>query len=193
VNTGDVRWTLRASNAIGGLQAGLQLGASRGPICSDLEADISGTDISSTALTSPPGDPSAVAQWNDKVEQRCFGTARARLGYIAGPWLFYATGGFGWAVRQGSREPNLSAPFFAGAPFCRRQCVACWGRRGRRPICGPAGRLALGVEWAFARTWTAKLEYLHIDHTVRTHVERPIQLCNIRSPKFLIFSHSADE
>jgi hypothetical protein len=48
-----------------------------------------------------------VAQWNDKVNT--FGTARARLGYIAGPWLFYATGGFAWEFDKLTRT-QLTAP-----------------------------------------------------------------------------------
>jgi opacity protein-like surface antigen len=65
VNTGE-SGRLHASNVIGGLQAGYNW-VLPGPYLFGLEADISGTDISSTALTTPPGDPSAVAQWNDKV------------------------------------------------------------------------------------------------------------------------------
>jgi opacity protein-like surface antigen len=156
-NTGE-SGTLRASNVIGGLQAGYNW-VLPGPYLFGIEADISGTDISSTVLTSPPGDPSAVAQWNDKVT--VFGTARARLGYIAGPWLFYATGGFGWAYDNLTRT-QLSAPLFAGAPFVDVNALhggdAVTAHRLR------AGWTAgAGVEWAFARTWTVKLEYLHLD------------------------------
>jgi hypothetical protein len=61
-----------------GLQAGYYW-VLPGPYLFGIEADISGTDISSTVLTNPPGDPSAVAQWNDKVN--AYGSARARLGW----------------------------------------------------------------------------------------------------------------
>jgi opacity protein-like surface antigen len=159
VNTGE-SGTLRATNVIGGLQAGYNW-VLPGPYLFGLEADISGTDISSTVLTNPPGNPAAVAQWNDKVNT--FGTARARLGYIAGPWLFYATGGFGWEYDKLTRT-QLTAPFTltpgilfvdtrampAGAAVTASHLRAGW----------TAGA---GVEWAFARTWTVKLEYLHID------------------------------
>jgi outer membrane immunogenic protein len=161
-NTGE-SGTLRATNVIGGVQAGYNW-VLPGPYLFGLEADISGTDISSTVLTSPPGDPSAVAQWNDKVNT--FGTARARLGYIAGPWLFYATGGFGWEYDKLTRT-QLTAPetlvlgahpalfvdtnaLQPGAAVTASHLRAGW----------TAGA---GVEWAFARTWTVKLEYLHID------------------------------
>jgi opacity protein-like surface antigen len=157
VNTGE-SGTLRASNAIGGLQAGYNW-VLPGPYLFGLEADISGTDISSTVLTNPPGDPSAVAQWNDKVN--VFGTARARLGYIAGPWLFYATGGFGWAYDKFTRT-QLTAPLFAGAPFV--DVNALHGGAAVTASHLRAGWTAgAGVEWAFARTWTVKLEYLHLD------------------------------
>jgi outer membrane immunogenic protein len=160
VNTGE-SGTLRATNVIGGLQAGYNW-VLPGPYLFGLEADISGTDITSTVLTSPPGDPSAVAQWNDKVNT--FGTVRARLGYIAGPWLFYTTGGFGWEFDKFTRT-QLTAPFSilpgpilivdthaldSGASVTASHLRAGW----------TAGA---GVEWAFARTWTVKLEYLHID------------------------------
>jgi outer membrane immunogenic protein len=157
VNTGETG-TLRATNVIGGLQAGYNW-VMPGPYLFGIEADISGTDISSTVRTSPPGDPSAVAQWNDKVTT--YGSARARLGYIAGPWLFYATGGFGWEFDKLTRT-QLAAPNFTGAPFIDINApfagTAITASRLR------AGWVAgAGVEWAFARTWTVKLEYLHFD------------------------------
>jgi hypothetical protein len=68
--------TLRATNVIGGIQTGYNW-VLPGPYLFGLEADISGTDISSTVLTNPPGDPSAVAQWNDKVNT--FSSRPARL------------------------------------------------------------------------------------------------------------------
>ena len=97
---------------IGGLQAGYNW-VLPGPYLFGLEADISGTDISSTVLTNPPGDPSAVAQWNDKVN--AFGSARARLGYIAGPWLFYATGGFGWEYDKLTRTQLIGPKLVGGS------------------------------------------------------------------------------
>ena len=157
VNTGE-SGTLRATNVIGGMQAGYNW-VLPGPYLFGLEADISGTDISSTVLTSPPGDPSAVAQWNDKVN--AFGTARARLGYIAGPWLFYATGGFGWEYDKFTRT-QLTAPLTAAFRFIDPNAL-----QGGAAVTAThlrAGWTAgAGVEWAFARTWTVKLEYLHID------------------------------
>jgi opacity protein-like surface antigen len=157
VNTGQ-SGTLRATNAIGGLQAGYNW-VLPGPYLFGLEADISGTDISSTALTSPPGDPSAVAQWNDKVNT--FGTARARVGYIAGPWLFYATGGFGWEYDKLTRT-QLTAPQTTAFPFIDTNAPQA-GTAVTASHLRAGWTAGAGVEWAFARTWTVKLEYLHVD------------------------------
>jgi outer membrane immunogenic protein len=157
VNTGETG-ALRATNVIGGLQAGYNW-VFAGPYLFGLEADISGTDISSTVQTNPPGDPGAVAQWNDKVN--LLGSVRARLGYIAGPWLFYATGGFGWEYDKLTRT-QLFAPAFTAFPF-----VDVNAMQGGAVVTAShlrAGWAAgAGVEWAFARTWTVKLEYLHFD------------------------------
>jgi outer membrane immunogenic protein len=160
VNTGE-SGTLRATNVIGGLQAGYNW-VVPGPYLFGLEADISGTDISSTVLTNPPGDPSAVAQWNDKVN--LFGTARARLGYIAGPWLLYATGGFGWEYDKLTRT-QLTAPFAVTSKnIVGVDINALPGGTAVAVSHLRAGWTAgAGVEWAFARTWTVKLEYLHIN------------------------------
>jgi opacity protein-like surface antigen len=159
VNTGE-SGTLRATNVIGGLQAGYNW-VIPGPYLFGIEADISGTDISSTVLTNPPGDPSTVAQWNDKVN--AFGTVRARLGYIAGPWLLYATGGFGWEYDKLTRT-QLTAPFTLAPPLLFVDINAPPAGSAMTSSHLRAGWTAgAGVEWAFARTWTVKLEYLHID------------------------------
>jgi outer membrane immunogenic protein len=159
VNTGE-SGTLRATNVIGGIQAGYNW-VLPGPYLFGLEADISGTDISSTVLTSPPGDPAAVAQWNDKVNT--FGSARARLGYIAGPWLFYATGGFGWELDKFTRT-QLTAPQSGIPPMIIIDTNALQGGTAVTATHLRAGwTVGAGVEWAFARTWTVKLEYLHFD------------------------------
>jgi opacity protein-like surface antigen len=92
-----------------------------------------------------------------------FGTARARLGYIAGPWLFYATGGFGWEYDKLTRT-QLMAPEKLAPPFLFVDTNALQSGASVTASHLRAGWTAgAGVEWAFARTWTVKLEYLHID------------------------------
>ncbi len=67
-----------------------------------------------------------------------FGTARTRLGYAAGPWLVYATGGLAWA------KTDVTGP---GVQSLERPHIG-W----------TAGA---GIEYAFAPRWSAKLEYLY--------------------------------
>jgi outer membrane immunogenic protein len=162
VNTGE-------SGSLGGtsITGGLQIGYNwliPGPFLFGLEADISGAGLSSTTLTSPPGDPLAVAQWNDKLD--LYGSVRARLGWVSNDWLFYGTGGLGWAYDKFTRT-QLTAPFGAVAPFVDTNAL-----QGGSVITNSRMRVGwvagLGVEWAIARTWTVKLEYLHFDTEAET-------------------------
>jgi outer membrane immunogenic protein len=69
-----------------------------------------------------------------------FATVRGRVGYVAGPALFYATGGFAYAHENGfvaTQAPTTTNFYELG-----------W----------TAGA---GVEYMFAPRWSAKLEYLH--------------------------------
>lgn len=70
-----------------------------------------------------------------------FGTARTRLGYANGPWLYYATAGAAWA------DTNIAVPA-AGLRFDRPQIGYVIGA---------------GVEYALNQRWSAKLEYLYAD------------------------------
>jgi high affinity Mn2+ porin len=72
------------------------------------------------------------------------GTARGRIGYAPGSWLFYATGGFAWTYNQQSLTQvstgNSESPWRLG-----------WA----------AG---VGVETPIAPHWTVRLEYLFTDY-----------------------------
>ncbi len=77
------------------------------------------------------------------IEQMDFtGSARGRLGYAAGPWLFYATGGLAWT---GERFLNTPA---VGNDEKKLNMRLGWAAGG-------------GVEYAFAPHWSLKLEYLY--------------------------------
>jgi outer membrane immunogenic protein len=70
-----------------------------------------------------------------------FGTARTRLGYANGPWLYYATFGAAWA------DTNVMVP--------------AAGLRYDRPQIGYV--VGAGIEYALNQRWSAKLEYLYAD------------------------------
>jgi opacity protein-like surface antigen len=165
VNTGE-SGSLGATSITGGLQMGYNWLVS-GPVLLGIEADISGAGLSSSALTSPPGDPGAVARWNDKLD--VYGSVRTRLGWVSDNWLFYGTGGFGWAYDKFTRT-QLTAPIVAKPP-----CFPCVdlnalqaGTVVTHSHVRPGWVAGAGVEWAFARTWTVKLEYLHFDTASET-------------------------
>ena len=68
-------------------------------------------------------------------------TLAARLGYAADNWLFYAKGGGAWVGLDGTVN-NLTVPM----TITRTATQGGWMAGG-------------GVEWAFAPSWSAKLEY----------------------------------
>jgi outer membrane immunogenic protein len=69
-----------------------------------------------------------------------FGTVRGRLGYVHGPWLIYGTAGTAWANTEWSAPGPISTD---------------------RTQVGWTG--GVGVEYAFAPNWSAKVEYLYAD------------------------------
>ena len=75
-----------------------------------------------------------------------FGTARARIGYAPGSWLFYATGGFAWTYNQQSLTQLSTGN--SESPFLWRLGWAA----------------GAGVETPIAPHWTSRLEYLFTDY-----------------------------
>jgi outer membrane immunogenic protein len=68
-----------------------------------------------------------------------FGTARTRLGYAHGPWLFFASGGFAWA-----RVANDNIP---STPINTKHSFIGWSG-------------AAGIEYALSLRWSARAEYI---------------------------------
>ena len=69
-------------------------------------------------------------------------TARGRVGYAAGPWLTYATGGLAWA----------------GERFLNTPAIGNDEKKLNTRLGWAAGA---GVEYGFAPHWSLKLEYLY--------------------------------
>jgi high affinity Mn2+ porin len=130
------------SNAFGGPIGGLQAGYNvqlPSRIVLGFEADVSfpnyidGNSVISTLATAK----SYVVEQMDFV-----GSARGRLGYAAGPWLFYATGGLA----------------FAGERFLNTPAVGNDEKKLGMRLGWAAGG---GVEYMFAPHWSLRLEYLY--------------------------------
>ena len=134
--------TLAASNSfsgtIGGVQAGYNVLMSSG-LLFGVEADITFPNF----LTSNSVVSLLATAQSDVTEQWDYvATARGRVGYAAGPWLAYATGGLAFA---GERFLNSPAN---GTDEKILHTRLGWAAGG-------------GIEYAFAPHWSARLEYLY--------------------------------
>ncbi len=84
-----------------------------------------------------------------ETKLRSFGTFRGRLGYAFGPVLPYVTGG--WASGRntltllGTFDPDVAVSLSSS----ETQVHTGWAIGG-------------GLEFAFARNWSVKAEYLHL-------------------------------
>ncbi len=87
------------------------------------------------------------------------GTLRGRLGYAAGNWLFYVTGGFAWSFDQFSRTQNMAAP----ATFN----VAPGTGEARSLIPRYGGAVGAGADVALNDKWSARIEYLFTEYVSR--------------------------
>jgi high affinity Mn2+ porin len=128
----------RFSGVIGGVQGGYNWRATSGLLLG-VEADLTFPNyLPSNAIISR-----LISANSDVLHQLDYvGTARGRLGYASGHWLFYATGGLAFA---GERYINTPA---AGSDEKIIHHRLGWA----------AGA---GVEYAFAPHWTVRLEYLY--------------------------------
>ena len=132
-------------HSITGLIGGFQAGYNRqlaNKVVLGVEADMSfGSPLDAPRLTPAP--------FNTTFDY--IATARGRIGYAAGTWMPYVTGGLAW----GQTHVNLSDPGGMEPPK-RTQAHVGW----------TAG---IGVEFAVGGNWTAKAEYDYIELARRTY------------------------
>ncbi|SFU99941.1 outer membrane protein [Bradyrhizobium arachidis] len=102
----------------------------------------------SSNLVSPPFVPT----FREDVSQSWIATIRGRVGFTVTPTvLLYGTAGGAFAdLRIHEFDPTAAAGSPAGIGATETQTFAGW----------TAGA---GVEWAFAPSWSAKVEYLYMD------------------------------
>ena len=128
---------------ISGVLAGGQIGGNyqfANNVVIGIEADYQWADIDGSASTA------AGVIRTTEVDR--FGTVRGRLGYAWDRWLGYVTGGYAFGARV--NETVGPAAFVASSGTLNG-----WA----------AG---VGVEYAFAPNWSAKLEYLHVELDQKT-------------------------
>ncbi len=103
-----------------------------------------------TDISFPNSYPSDAAIWDAptargvlREEVDYIATLRGRVGYAAGNWLTYVTGGFAWNESHFFRDD------------------AATGDEEHRSRVRPGWTAGGGVEYAFQRGWSARLEYLY--------------------------------
>ncbi len=149
---------VKSSGVIGGGQVGYnwQIGS----FVTGLEADIQGSGVKGTAPQTnlTPVTPKIglfPVSFQGSYEQKLswFGTLRGRVGATITPGLLlYGTGGLAYGQVDDSGEVQKSIPLVPTNTFP--------GSTGQTRIGWTAGA---GAEWMFARGWSAKVEYLHVD------------------------------
>jgi outer membrane immunogenic protein len=116
-----------------------------------LEGDIESFHLSGSATTGPilyhGGAGTFTLTSNASTDW--LATARGRLGYVAGSWLFYATGGAAFTDLHG----NFS---FAETAFGGSEAASLSSSKTGYTVGG-------GIETSLSREWSVKAEYLFVD------------------------------
>ena len=156
--------TASATSGGGGVLGGGQIGANyqfANHWVIGFEADADGSNISglsSNCSTNAAGVIVGCASVNAKLND--FGTVRGRFGYAGDNLLLYGTGGWAWS--QSSTTSNLTC-VIGLAGVCPGASAAFTGGSASASTTSTNGWAAgAGIEYAFARNWVARVEYLHL-------------------------------
>ncbi len=133
---------------LSGLLGGVQGGANwqSGNWVLGVEGDYSWSNLTSNATTPSVALPAFSTTVGVKV--RDLALATGRVGYALNNWLFYVNGGGAWGQASSSAIVTDAGAFYESTS-------SSTSRRGW--VVGG------GAEWGFARNWSAKIEYDHID------------------------------
>ena len=144
--TVNPRFTDSVSGVIGGGQIGYNWQANNvfSGFVFGVEADFGGTGFSFNH------HPFNNVLFNDDMNSGFYADFTGRLGYAAGPALFYIKGG--WALFDGGRALEIARRRFSWPVGCSISSngISGWTFGG-------------GVEYKFAPNWSAKVEYRHFD------------------------------
>ncbi len=141
--------SIRPAGFTGGLEAGYNWQPSQ--FLFGLEGDIESFHLSGSASTGPVVYHGGAGTFtiNANASTDWLATARGRLGYVAGTWLFYATGGFAFTDLHG----NFS---FSETAFGGSESASLSSSKVGYTVGG-------GVEASLSRQWSVKAEYLFVD------------------------------
>jgi outer membrane immunogenic protein len=116
-----------------------------------LEGDIESFHLSGSASTGPVVYHGGAGTFTltSNASTDWLATARGRLGYVAGNWLFFATGGFAFTDLHG----NFS---FSETAFGGSEAASLSISKAGYTVGG-------SVEVSLSRQWSVKAEYLFVD------------------------------
>jgi outer membrane immunogenic protein len=129
-----------------------------------LEADFQGADIKASGSNSitAVANTGAVGVVTESLSEKLdfLGTVRGRLGYAAGNWLFYGSGGVAYGNVKSTISASDTLRILAFVPGSRSETRAGWAAGG-------------GVNYAVTPNWIVGVDYLHYDlgHTSVTMVD----------------------
>ncbi len=141
---GSVLNPINLSGALGGLYAGYNYQFDHVVIGIDGDYTWAGLTGTGTDISPVNGD---IASHSDRMNW--VSTVTGRLGYTNGNWLFFGKGGWAWAGFNGVTTTRTPAGALVDTT------IATPTRNG--------WTLGTGLEWAFARHWSAKLEYDYVN------------------------------
>jgi outer membrane immunogenic protein len=149
---GDVFPSLSPKGFIGGGQIGYNWQVNPSWVIG-LEADFQGSDIkaSATNFVMPPGLVGSSQSLSEKLD--FLGTVRGRLGYAAGNWLFYGSGGVAYGDVKSTLDFAAPAAFGGVGSFIS-------GSHSETRVGWAAGG---GVNYAVTPNWIIGVDYIHYD------------------------------
>jgi len=155
--------SFKSGNATAGVQAGYNYQSGNWVFGGELDFEylgVRGTNSSNSPFPSTlpggaAGPPTAFYNTSTSITADWLFTARPRVGWAVQDWLLYVTGGLAVGRESFSQSTVLLAPFVENSSFTTAR--AGW-------------TVGAGVEYAIARNWSIRGEYLHVDlGTVNTN------------------------
>jgi outer membrane immunogenic protein len=148
--------SFKSGNATGGVQAGYNYQAGHWVVGAEVDFEYLGLRGSGSSSNPFPstlpggaaGPPTAFFNTSTSVTADWLFTARPRVGWAVQDWLLYVTGGVAVGRESFSQSIAIIAPFVENSAFATTRVG--W-------------TVGAGVEYAIARNWSLRGEYLHVD------------------------------
>jgi outer membrane immunogenic protein len=148
--------SFKSGSATAGLQAGYNYQSGNWVFGGEVDFEYLGVRGSNSSNTIFPstlpggaaGPPATFFNTSTSVSADWLFTARPRIGWAVQDWLLYATGGLAVGRESFSQNIALLAPFVENSSFTTARVG--W-------------TVGAGVEYAIARNWSIRGEYLHVD------------------------------